>query len=495
MIFFKNKFSVLTLTVIFLIPVLSASAFVGPGIQGPGSGGGAFTMDANLNLGFGTSAGTPGNGAFSKVLRIGGSDKPGISLYGTGGHDYVWNSMSTGYLSLFDATANASRLSVDASGTVWFAGNVNTSSSFVGNFSGALSAGNIQPGVFGSIAGTGSYSFPSSFKLGVGTSSNSGLPQALSVYGNGYFSGGVSVGTTDSSYPVEIYNNTDDSTAGLRIRAGIVASNVALQVGSASSIKFTIQSNGNVGVGAGATAPTILLALGDPDTGFKWVSDGNFSLYINNVSLADFGPSGMQVNGTSTLSGNVVLGDVGKNISFSGAALTDLNMNSKNITGVDKITAATFDPLYDIGGAKYSTYLPAIAGGVKEEYVGKGNFVINGNSLKLNGNLLYYVINFDDIKKGSDLWVWRNVVDFNKDNVEVLATPVGIPIPIAYEIEGNEIIFTISSNQLQSISNNYDKLPANIEFSYRLIGKRFDWQKWPTYAKDQSESTDLIIKQ
>ena len=49
-----------------------------------------------------------------------------------------------------------------------------------------------------------------------------------------------------------------------------------------------ILTRGNMGVGythSDTTAPTVTLALGDSDTGFKWISDGVFDLYSNNTQV------------------------------------------------------------------------------------------------------------------------------------------------------------------------------------------------------------------
>lgn len=210
----------------------------------------------------------------------------------------------------------------------------------------------------------------------------------------------------------------------------------------------------------------------------------------------------LTVSGTSTLNGN---------LSFGGALVTNLNANSKNITGVNKLTVTTIDPLYEIQGKKYATYAASIAGGVKEEFVGKGrltpvsndefrisskgvndsNIQNSNNQSKLetqNSNLYQYVIDFNEIKRGSDLWVWRKAIDFSDDTVQVLATPKRVSIPVAYEIDGNKIIF-----RAQLPITNY-QLPSTIDFSYRLIGNRFDWRDWPTLAKDQSETPSFVIK-
>ncbi|HPW44502.1 MAG TPA: hypothetical protein PLX67_02200 [bacterium] len=58
-------------------------------------------------------------------------------------------------------------------------------------------------------------------------------------------------------------------------------------------------------------------------------------------------------------------------------------------------------------------------------------------------------------------------------------TAYGQPASLSYEIDGNQIIF-------------YADRPT--KFSYRLVGARFDWRKWPTLANDQSEKAGLIIR-
>jgi len=86
-------------------------------------------------------------------------------------------------------------------------------------------------------------------------------------------------------------------------------------------------------------------------------------------------------------------------------------------------------------------------------------------------------LDFAKIEAGSDLWVWRKVVDFNRDNVEVLITPYGSFASTYYLVGDNKIIFRSS---------------APVEVSYRLIGKRFDWRLWPTFQPNASERGLLV---
>lgn len=162
-------------------------------------------------------------------------------------------------------------------------------------------------------------------------------------------------------------------------------------------------------------------------------------------------------------------------------------MGGNNISGVNKLYVTTIDPVYQIGGVKYATYVSSIAGGVKEEYVGRGKLTLANNESRIK--YYEYVIDFNNIKEGSDLWVWKNAVDFSSDNIEVFVTPIGTPVPIAYEINGNKITFTAPIPH-----NSSSIIPNSLSFSYRLIGKRFDWRDNPTRLKDQNIKPSFICE-
>jgi len=150
-----------------------------------------------------------------------------------------------------------------------------------------------------------------------------------------------------------------------------------------------------------------------------------------------------------------------------------INMNQGNILDVAKITVGTIDPLYRIDGINYSTFASAIVGGVKEELISRA--LINR---KNSSGEYEYVIDFKKEKKGSELWVWYQTVDFNKDNIEVLITPYGSFAQSYYLIEDEKLIL---------------RSDKPVEVSYRLMGKRFDWKSWPLKADDQKEAPSFII--
>ncbi|PKM89322.1 hypothetical protein CVU83_00200 [Candidatus Falkowbacteria bacterium HGW-Falkowbacteria-2] len=206
--------------------------------------------------------------------------------------------------------------------------------------------------------------------------------------------------------------------------------------------------------------------------GYTMKVDGNNLLSLYSTSNGTGGVTNLRVGiGTTAPTANL---DVVGNATIS-TGLTmggSVNLGGNNITNINKLTVGTIDPLYNIKGINYSTFASAIVGGVNEEYVGR---------IKISssvGTEYEAAIDFSKVKEGSDLWVWRKVVDFNANNVEALITPYGSFAKVYYTIEGERLTFRSDR-------------PA--EISFRLIGKRHDWRQWPTRATDQEEPASFII--
>ncbi len=187
---------------------------------------------------------------------------------------------------------------------------------------------------------------------------------------------------------------------------------------------------------------------------------GNMAATKSYVDSA-VGGGGAGVFSTLTVTGNW---------NISGAAQGGLNMNGYNITGVGTLGVTTIDPLYRIGGTDYETFAPTMVG-VNEEVTGNGTLVKQGSDYE-------YAVNFPQLAHGSDLWVWYQTVDFSKDTVNAVATPYGQFAEIYYTIDGSTLTF-------------HGNAPA--QFSFRLTGKRFDWQKWPTTAAEQGRTPGFVL--
>ncbi len=495
--------------VFFFIGYITTFAFVGPTSNPPG-GGGAISTDASNNVGIGTA--TPGEAlsvfGVGKTIELRNSaTTPRVmrtyvdatnQIFAFGSNDVLKIGKSDPTQSLF-VGGFTEYMRIDTVGNVGIAntapgekldvtGNTKTSGAFIGALSGSISAANISQGVFGLNLGTFNYAFPGA--LAVGVNSTVGL-QSNSLYVNG----NVGIGTatplsllhlvqTVTSDPrgIVIDQYSSDSSApqiNQRKARGTVSAPTAVLSSDVLGAYFargydgsafsTVQASLRMYAAENWTtlAHGTFLTLETTPIGSTALAERVRIDGLGNVGIGTTNPSyKLDVNGTLRVSGVSTLSG---NIAFGGPAITNLNMNNNNIVGVNKLTVGTIDPLYEISGKKYSSYSSSIVGGTKEELVGRGE--IRGGSFE---------IDFSSVLEGSDLWVWRHVVDFSRDSVDVLVTPYGAPALIYYVIDGEKIVFHSD---------------RNTEFSYRLIGRRFDWRDWPTLSKDQSEKASLIIEQ
>jgi hypothetical protein len=247
--------------------------------------------------------------------------------------------------------------------------------------------------------------------------------------------------------------------------------------GSAGPNLF-VESSGNVGIGT-ATPGMKLEVAGNFNASSVNATDYlivNNTLYVNNTKVGigtgstNPGIEALHVRGNVTIDGHL---NITGNISSPGN-LKIYSYENKDIIidagsgevvfgdGTAKIDAGTIDPLFNIGGKTYATYVPSIIG-VKEEITGMAATMQQGDEFK-------FIIDFNKEENGSDLWVWGNIIDFSKENIDVIATPYGDFANIYYYIEDNKIIF-VSDKE--------------VEFSYRLTGKRFDHEEWETAVPEK----------
>ena len=95
-------------------------------------------------------------------------------------------------------------------------------------------------------------------------------------------------------------------------------------------------------------------------------------------------------------------------------------------------------------------------------------------------NVYEYVIDFDELERGSDLWLFAKTTNLkeNFDQMAVLLTPERGVGHVEYE-------FLPESMQLVIYGEGTGRV------SYRLTAPRFDWKNWSNYADSTTEGFNL----
>ncbi|KKK76265.1 hypothetical protein LCGC14_2865410, partial [marine sediment metagenome] len=160
--------------------------------------------------------------------------------------------------------------------------------------------------------------------------------------------------------------------------------------------------------------------------------------------------------------------------------------------------------IYTIGGARYATYMAGMTG-VKEETTGVIHLLRNSQSVTRNSGTYEYVIDFDEVEQGSDLWLFAQTVNVDGrahivedgmvyrttseelfDKMIVLLTPA-FEGDVWYEknVEDKQVIIYAQLKEVQ--------LPSigTLEVSYRLTAPRFDWKTWKNTTEDDVEGFNL----
>jgi hypothetical protein len=341
------------------------SAFTGPSNPG-GTGVGALGIDASNNISVGTStpvsltklsvvaSSTTNTNYALKVLQPNGTPLLTVRNDGVVG---INTAIGSG-VSYEEATR--------VGGDLYVSGNVNATT-FSGALSGTLNASNVSAGVFA----VGNFAFRSS--LGIATTTQVSLPQPLSVYGNGYVSGSLGIGTVSPGSTLEVNGNiavANDSS----IRSAYDFGNYfkpyttagAMTFTTGNSPRLTITYAGNVGIGT--STPQALLSVGNTTSALVAVFGG----------------------------------------------------------GSGKIDVGTIDPVYTIGKDQYATYLPGMTG-VNEETTGVANLACEKGVCKT-------VIDFARAEQGSDIWLFGKVTQAVKqiEKVSVILS-AGFDGPVWYE--------------------------------------------------------------
>jgi hypothetical protein len=229
-------------------------------------------------------------------------------------------------------------------------------------------------------------------------------------------------------------------TAG-NIYPATLTDNVGIGTASPAGAKLQVESPGNTAVRiiAGNTNFSSL-NFGDPDDSAIGSIQYDHTAESLNFLVAGQ-PFGIHLDQST---GNVGIGTATPGF--------DLDVNgTANISG--KLTVTTIDPVYEIGGKKYATYVADTAGGVTTETSGVWRMTEAPKK-----------IDFDELETGSNLWLFWNTIIQDLENVVVLLTP-GFDGNVWYEKNTEENTLTIHSTK-------------NGEVSFRLTAPREDADKW-----------------
>jgi len=233
-------------------------------------------------------------------------------------------------------------------GNVYVSGNVTAGGSIIGsNYAATVGANNVTAGVFA----TGNFAFSASSSLGIATSTQAGLPQTLSIYGGGYFSGNVGIGTVSpGSSALKVNGNIESIVGGLKFPDGTIQS-VAV-AGSSGTIKFAI--NFSIPTTCNATSDAALALTSYYTTcacknGTGWVStnDGSTSCAwgaLTNGACGSAAGSGV----TSTPSTNLC--SVGSASAVAGSG--PYTWTCAGLNGGSTASCSTLTPVEDV----FSTY-------------------------------------------------------------------------------------------------------------------------------------------
>ena len=354
--------------------------------------------------------------------------------------------------------------------------------------------------------------------------------------GNLYASGNVGVGTESPSYPLDVVGTARATTlidSGLTSQACLgTNSSGQLQAGTCggSSQWTTSGSNiyynlGSVGIGTASPGYPLDVAgigrftssvnvswvgsvtgIGNASQGFiggqvnntYWVGIAGESSAGNGIgvygSAAGIGGDFINTAGGPALitsGGNVGIGTAnpGSTLSVSGTLnVTGTSTLTGAVTvggGSGKINVGTIDPPYLIDGSNYATYLPEMTG-VKGETTGVVTLAKSGAA----GNPAYsYVVNFNTVAQGSDLWLFAKTTDLkdNFDKLEVMLTP-SFDGTVWYQKNpaSNSLTFYATPSAAYTTS-------GSLELSYRLTAPRFDAASWSNAGSDSANITAPLI--
>jgi|GEM_PF-3223859 len=257
--------------------------------------------------------------------------------------------------------------------------------------------------------------------------------------GNAIVESKLGVGTSTPNWSLQVaaarpFVALSDTAAGTNLKHWTISSQSGLlyiatssdALATSTATALTINQNGFVGIGT--TSPTQQLSV------------------QNLLYVGANGASGMGT-ATSTFQGDIKI--------------------------IGKLDVSTIDPPYTIDGTKYATYVASMIG-VKEETT----MTVSLDAYNTATKKYETVINFDDLEKDSDLWLFYQITTFGENwkELTVLLTP-SFEGQVFYkkDIENNRLVISGTEKG---------------EVSMRLTAARYDDAKWNNVRPDQDGNTE-----
>ena len=161
--------------------------------------------------------------------------------------------------------------------------------------------------------------------------------------------------------------------------------------------------------------------------------------------------------------------------SASGSTVFRIKANGDIILGNpnSKVTLpANIDPLYEIDGRKYSTYVSSTLGSW-EELMGQANLEYNSQA-----GAYQYEISYNNAPLHSDLWVFSRITDSDIRKTNVLITP-NSQAKTWYRMDGSGRKITLFSDRPVSVT-------------YRLTAPKFNYDSMTTIAHDAGDIPGVV---
>lgn len=260
----------------------------------------------------------------------------------------------------------------------------------------------------------------------------------------------------------------------------------------ASTANFSFDGT-NFGVGTSTPDAPITAQAADNNTFLNFTAAGLARFKVGtdasgNVLLYTGNSVDLRLGSTSAPTQLIIKGDSGKvglgtttpseqlsitqNLFVGNSAVTTLGQATSSFQGdiriYGKLDVGTIDPIYTIDGTKYATYGHSTIG-IKEEVVEK--FILS--QYDEERGLYKYEINFSELEKESDLWLFYQITEFGDGWKDLVTT--------ASPSFDGKVFFEErpDTDTLVVWADNSGKV------SVRLIANRFDYEKWPNLRPDQ----------